>query len=518
MKYIYSLLLLFILSVTPSKAQNECETLDRIPLPVAIERIMNLPRIAPPPDDQGVEPNHIDRIVFWIHGLGGTEQSWAPAANASVNPSTGISDYPARKIISSLPDYTGAQNVNLDAAARKVQEQLNTTTNTVEASPDTPPDYERRNNFIITHSQGGLVSRWLDMIYENENPVDKTFGGIVTFGTSHGGAAILDNEQLVFDLGADLCKAIGEPAVLEVLDGTPILNIFLAGETISNFVNNTCDFLGNNGLPLLLAGQNQNITNDYHPGAAALTTLKNHDENDNGVLNKVAFYGVEQEPVIWRLLNGLFNKPEEEPAFGANDDGNIQDWAIEEQQKARMKASEWSLIARKRGKNAERLCVLPFFIPNPVSVAACLLQRNRYNDAVQLQESWRNALQFWLSANDKYKIAIGALTFEEKIVQNCDCTGAITGGGTYQYTIPGPCPEGLTSCQTVNVLQRIPNDEPSDGVVTVSSATDYPNAKIGLEMTGSNHQQMRNDENTKRRLRELWEGEHGDFFSTKIKQ
>jgi hypothetical protein len=33
----------------------------------------------------------------------------------------------------------------------------------------------------------------------------------------------------------------------------------------------------------------------------------------------------------------------------------------------------------------------------------------------------------------------------------------------------------------------------------------------------SNHQQMRNDENTKIQLNALWDGEHGAFFETAIK-
>jgi len=57
-------------------------------------------------------------------------------------------------------------------------------------------------------------------------------------------------------------------------------------------------------------------------------------------------------------------------------------------------------------------------------------------------------------------------------------------------------------------------DHPSDGVVLMKSAIDYPNSKMGREMTGSNHQQMRNDENTRLRLNELWKGEYGIFFDT----
>ncbi|MEM1120255.1 MAG: hypothetical protein AAGJ18_07380 [Bacteroidota bacterium] len=45
----------------------------------------------------------------------------------------------------------------------------------------------------------------------------------------------------------------------------------------------------------------------------------------------------------------------------------------------------------------------------------------------------------------------------------------------------------------------------------------YPGA-AQKEMDGSNHQQMRNDRNTKDRLNELWEGDYGFFFETAKKQ
>lgn len=76
---------------------------------------------------------------------------------------------------------------------------------------------------------------------------------------------------------------------------------------------------------------------------------------------------------------------------------------------------------------------------------------------------------------------------------------------------------GYINCMTVtpNVIERTAHL--SDGVVIMESATDYYDAKPVL-MDGSNHQQMRNDENTLRRLNELWGGDHGTFFETDTKQ
>ena len=504
----------------PLFAQQSCEELDRIPLPAILESVQSVVPIPPAPPLGNPPKGHADRIVFWTHGLGGTASSWAPAANVSENPNNGIGDYPARRIISDLPSYVSAQNVNLDAAARDYMLQLESTTNTIINNPDTPSDYDKFNNFVIAHSQGGLVSRWADMLYANETPANRTFGGVVTFGTSHGGAAIIENEHLVFELGAELCSAISEPKVLETIETSFIFDLFLNGENLAEFTGNTCDFLGNNGLQALLAGQNQNITNDYKPNAPALSTLKNHDSNNSGVQNKVAFYGVESEPVLWNLLNGLANKPEEQAPFQANDDGNLKDWAEDQQTQARMKEMEWRMAKDRRRKRASILCnTLVGFLP--VGTTVCLIARNRANEASDIWLSWNKAKVFWESANDKYKLAMGGLVIEETTTQKCLCEEEIPGGNGEKvtYVYPGACQTNSTNCRTIMSTEYgTPMDFESDGVVPMHSAIDYPNAKIGQKMSGSNHQQMRNDTNTKDRLNELWQGNHGNFFITEVKQ
>ena len=153
----------------------------------------------------------------------------------------------------------------------------------------------------------------------------------------------------------------------------------------------------------------------------------------------------------------------------------------------------------------------------------CLLAKNSEKEAERLRDSWQEALDFWDTANDKYKLAIGALeTPVLSITENCVCSIGlgVAGAPTFEFTIPGACAATVpANCKTrvQTELGELLN-HPSDGVVLMKSAIDYPNAKIGEEMTGSNHQQMRNDQNTKERLNELWTGGHGIFFKTPEKQ
>jgi hypothetical protein len=59
-------------------------------------------------------------------------------------------------------------------------------------------------------------------------------------------------------------------------------------------------------------------------------------------------------------------------------------------------------------------------------------------------------------------------------------------------------------------------DKPSDGVVLTESAMAFPGAQAE-EMPGSNHQQMRNDSNTKAKMLKLLGGGFGAYFTTAVR-
>ena len=369
-----------------------------------------------------------------------------------------------------------------------------------------------------------LVARWLDLIY-TDIPEDRTFGGIVTFGTPHHGSflATEKSEALVKELAEELCVAFTTPQTLEALDGSFLVRFiagfFINSGTVEEFVENGCQFLSQEVFIRLLAAQNKNIRNDYVPGAPALTVLNDHDRNNNGVPaeNKVAFYGVENEPVLWNTANALMNNPELKPVFSAGDDGGTAAWAMDQKEEAAMKLMEWETTIITRLKKEGEECSFP----KVLLILPCKIAENRVNRARNIRNSWESALNFWNTANDKYKIAIGALEIpilEDNTV--CLCEGSDPGGspGSFSITLPGACPEE-SSCRTVeDVVLGTRMYHPSDGVVLESSAKNYPGAAKAVKMDGSNHQQMRNDINARDRLNELWGGTHGSFFETPVKQ
>jgi hypothetical protein len=155
---------------------------------------------------------------------------------------------------------------------------------------------------------------------------------------------------------------------------------------------------------------------------------------------------------------------------------------------------------------------------------------NQHVKERDLQAEWSRGANWWRNANNRFKAAVGAVetvgTFST--AYECDCTsydGNGYEGGSWSSvaSTPQECYSqgsydqgsgAYTNCYlgtpTTIVTYSIV-DVPSDGLVLASSASGYPGAAT-KEMIGSNHQQMRNDTNTKNRLNELYNGIHGDYF------
>ncbi|NBC02931.1 MAG: hypothetical protein GVY20_04410 [Bacteroidetes bacterium] len=87
----------------------------------------------------------------------------------------------------------------------------------------------------------------------------------------------------------------------------------------------------------------------------------------------------------------------------------------------------------------------------------------------------------------------------------------------------------LNDCETriFQVFVRDWIDHPSDGIVRLSSQREIPQfteeaVEIGTDYPfgppGSTHMAIRNDENGKQVLIEIFEGEHGLFFDTEERE
>ncbi len=133
---------------------------------------------------------------------------------------------------------------------------------------------------------------------------------------------------------------------------------------------------------------------------------------------------------------------------------------------------------------------------------------------------WMKTTFFWEDANEKWEVLIGAKEVQNVYQGSCTCIirtpEGYLDGVTYSESDPSNCVnyESLPDheeCYPMYGLETINHE--SDGVVIEESAKAFPGA-TQVKLIGSNHQQMRNDNNTKIALYDLFEGHHGSYFDT----
>lgn len=448
----------------------------------------------PPPPPPG--PTGTDRVVYWIHGLAGSPGAWEKAAVATSSATSGVPDYPSRKVQSFRPTYSEDGDLN-DGAW-----DLSDGANGILSFDNQLSTVQKENplNFVISHSQGGLVSRKVDQLYANGQLelFKQRFHGIVTFGTPHAGALIANNaiNGKGTEWAESLCTDLGQGPGTSL--AIPLENLLIYVPVLCNIVSSQLDgFLGNE------------ILKDYRVGVPGNGIV----ELNNGpslTPYRVAFYGEEDEEVCWREIfhlgsvPGFGNSASSYPVFGANDDD---------------KAMKNVKILKTFYRVMQYGNALKF--PTIATIA-------RYF-------AWKRGADALVNANDGWKQLIGAT--RTQIVPTgsfCQCTteeddfidGMTLGQmqhlnlfqgaepSYYSYNTNDPACGGNPDCQFVVTYSSVQIDEKSDGVVPVSSQTAFPGVNAVAKMDGSNHQSMRNDTNTKDRLNELWGGTHGLFFVT----
>lgn len=464
----------------------------------------------PETDGGGSEPideADIDRIIYWIHGLSGDPSAWARASSATSI--LGAPDYPARKVFSLNPTYT---EFDLQNAGWNLHQSFVTMGDVADEAIGNPSP---TRNFAIAHSQGGLVTRAVDKIYADYNmESERRIGGIVTFGTAHQGAMILNNYNDILDYADDICTELSAGPVTEYIDNSFLLRSLVSNNTLEAVVDQVCGFFSQTILPVALSDYQATITQDYEVGAADLAELNSHVSQ----IPNVAFYGIEQEPILWRTIQYLgIDNPNDYDPFEANEDSEI----ISRVEENRLKYLDKFIHYTNRVNYLETDLGMPcsafqwIFTPG-----FCLIYEMEYWRKLDLAEAWEKGYRWWNNANTDYKAMIGAIDSELVPQLYCSCLNQDEGPSDpdwdyddYVYPIsnPGQCP---TECETyINQEIQVIN-HPSDGVVLAESAAGMPGADFVGLLSGSNHMQMRNDKNLKRVLRSLFEGQYGNYFIT----
>lgn len=464
------------------------------------------PTVVPPPT---TPPPEEDRIVFWVHGLGGEPVGWEPVSNFYGN---------ERKMISMRPDYTEA---SLEGAAIELFQYMDLWGD----EECEEHDIEPAQNFVIGHSQGGMASRSLDMLHvQGNNNVEGSdgyrIGGIVTYGSPNQGAQILNNvnplgANMAVNLAVDGCEALlaGPKEVLEdelqvnLHDEVPFFVKFVSfvaspfaaaighplyelviPENIqiplpNGVVEFACEATLPKAIPIFFEPYLAGATQDYAVGSPFLNSLNSYSSS----LRKVAIYAEEDEdPVVWHTMSSFFaDNPTNADVFEADDE---------------------TLPAK-----AEELA-------NTYLLKAMAYEEEGNDDASYGYMKGYN----WLNSVDlSWKVIIGAATVFEG--ETCTCY-VYNSNGTFQYTFPAnggptgcldvPNLPPFTSCMTNGTFYYV-IETPSDGIVTVESASNLPGATGNpIKMEHSNHLEMRNNPQTKDALDFLFGGGSDPWFIT----
>ena len=477
-----------------------------------------LPPFTPPIDDL--------RGIFWVHGFGGNDNSLHAVATVTDFGTTG---YPARKTVGNPSTYL---TTNLVGAGNSLNSTISGHTQWLLDNGIIDPAY----NFIIAHSQGGIVSRMADMLLDENPGTLRRFYGITTFGSPHNGAQIINsrNSGLVDELAKDACSTVLQTAAAELFKEKPIISLFANLGSVADSLDKLCNDVTGFAVPLALNKFFTNVSNGYAVGAPELGDLNGH----SSTVHKASFHGVEyakptEDPtdngftskqLLWRTIGTPPDAVSNAPAFTANTDQDLVDWANK-------------LMAEYQAEYERYVQLVNFHPPcewwawitnfdyclnNDIQRGRLILQRDTYHDA------WR-----WSQGVDRqWKIIIGAHSVEPVPKYRCTCvfegqpgepgwseeTFVDDPADCQNYSVGGEHFECTASTEIEYVVETVIRE--SDGVVTAESAQGYPGAGESMRLNNANHFQLRNSTQTKDGLLKLFNagGEAGEsFFITKIK-
>lgn len=526
-------------------------------------------------EDSMLLKRSIDKNIVWVHGLNGSKNSLYPPAYATQN---GATDFPAKRAkchgtYGFSKEQLYSENYGITPAAFDVNyfadQSILATSRTTE-------------DFVIGHSQGGIVAReWLRKIEQDPTNYPDLVHGLVTFGTPHGGAMVLNNcrpnlGNKVPGFMEEACKKLSKPLVSEIIKKSLITRLIVSDDMKNKLSMKACEKLSDNIVPLAFDNYYKRTTLDYFVGSPFLEGYNTNSGHVEGLseytLNVpvVQFYGEEKQPILWKFLSSTIGMGEDaldnkEVFFGHNTDDQIEKKVteiIDEMQSKENFQNEQFKSFRKAEIALYAAAAASIYNPAGIAIftAAGLIATKNKNNALEYRNEYQGAKNWYLSANDLYLTElIGAkvntTTLECKFIDVLQCRSAnynpigsgipavdITvrysydskTGNCYQEPInamyqnyhfkghnnlsySGPC---TGSRQLVSSWKNTFTYKPNDGVVLAESASKPLKSLITpviIKMPNTNHEQMKNSMATKFALEELYKGTYGSLFKVETR-
>lgn len=485
-----------------------------------------------------------DRVVFFVHGFSANNSAWIPVTRAMNN---GAPNFPARPALTIPESYTEGvgQAVNTLQAAGDVL-KLNFQRDLLPLGGVN--GIRAQNAIAIAHSQGGLVARWATEIsslggQNRENAL--CFGGLVTFGTPHAGAKIAEsraNGNLDVFLNSG-CNDFGGGIIATEIEQikVPFQNIlslfgFNALNTVEDLKSALCNtffskeptgtpnstsFVSQRILgPMLSQGGTKSIIedkilNDYQPNAQPLLQL---NATTPITIKRLAFYGDEvKEQAFLRTMHYIQNPSQGKEPFEALD--NDEEAIITTFNNSKTDLNN-SVLAFENGAFLVECNLgdyLLYGLFNPIfAYGNCRGAANRASELRDAARVCRKATAWMDNSNTQWLGVIGASNPTITTMETCMCDN-----GAGAYSIDRRCTrrEVTQGCQSETTIVVNPGIiEDNDGVALKASALAMPD-KIDIgdqaRMPGSQHMQMRNDPNTRDKLKALFNGDYHPYFETR---
>jgi hypothetical protein len=321
-------------------------------------------------------------------------------------------------------------------------------------------------------------------------------GGLVTFGGANQGASIVNGIKDLKQMAVSGCTDLLPGPALDAIPPRWITLLGI-GNNITDITDKFCVNVAGVFTSSFLGDFDKNINIDYAEGAPYFDGLNSHFSDRP----KMAFYAVEDEPIFWRTMqfSGVFG-------VGAN---SFEPWGANDDQPL------WNDVQAATLKYQGRYLV---------NYQHYQFHKGKKNNVAwgyrKKAEAWQKGWEWWLTSNDKFKAAIGLSRFELVPDPNgatCLCIPNTPGAPT--IALPGPCSQNspmpgyncMTLASNPPILTWV--TDPSDGIVKASSAKFLPNSTHApVLMPGSSHFSMRNDENTERCLKGLYNGAYDLYF------
>ncbi len=509
MKKIINIIFVTVVTLTSVFSQIViCDDIIKVPVITDTIHLDNKPPVVPPypPVDPPPTPpgtNDPIRVIFWVHGMKGDAGSWASAASWASN------EYKVESDVFDYSDFQSTLKNSIFGADTKIHDEW---LNDKADYPYLDPSY----NYVIAHSFGGVVSRGVNE--KNDKSVND-WNGLVTFASPHGGSRMAPAVKTAYELGSNSETPEYDELVTMVESACTDWASGPAKEAVTdNFFGNLFDYFGlieTDDIAAQLcataaSSASKFIIKTLAPAAVHQLDKGSPDLNINDLINhKINFYGLEDgfgENSAYRMFYSGTHPVNNEGLFNA---GGQDAQALE------------ALDAQVNNYNAKYQLykfyydLKPWFAPGWAFACGTVpyLPCKKWNTLKEIRDDYYKGYTRFNKLNNDWEAFTGAqsVTVESEY------------GDCWEYEYVVEWDDYIETLVAENVTESecngsstywtpyiIVNTSDYDGFLTESSTTDWA-AEKHIPLSGSNHLQIRNDYNTEKALKMVFENNTGSF-------